>query len=431
MTVETLNETVTTREVKIIVGQEDFNKKYDDKLKKLSKTIKLEGFRKGRVPVGLVKKRFGKSIKAELTEDLLQETSKVYLDELKELLVSQPSMDDFKEDKKGGFYYTIKCEFIPEFDMGEYKNLDIEVEAEKLDEEEFNKYITEQFLPGFSKKVEVEGRDIIEEKDIAVVDIKAYKDGKDVEEFNRVDFPLEVGKNIFEGIDTAVMGKKIGDEVEFNYVKDENSDAIKFDISIKKIETFETPELNEDFVQQYFAHGREEYNLETFKNDLRAEYQIQIDKKNHGKLVEKYVEITGSRYNLDIPKTIMEGAKQDFLNRYLHTNKDTKIEDKEAFFKENEEGIIKMAKEQIFVLKLKDIEDIHTHQDEIVNYIETFSRQYGLPQEEAVKLFSDRNRYNEIVGLIENQKIEDFIIQNNNLVEVAMSNDSVTEEVSE
>jgi len=404
MTVETLNETVTTKEVKIIVGQEDFDKKYNDKLKKLSKTIKLEGFRKGKVPVALVKKRFGKSIKAEITEDLLDETSRAYLDGMKELLVAQPQMDDFNQDKKGTFYYTIKSEFIPEFDMGEYKNLDIEVEVEKIEEEEFDKYVNEQFLPGFSKKVDVEGRDAIEENDVAVVDIKAFKDGKDVEEFNKVDFPLEVGKNVFEGIDAAVMGKKVGEELEFNYVKDEESDAVTFKITVKKLEVFETPVLNEEFVQQYFAHGRDEYDLEAFTKDLRAEYQAQIDKKNNGKLVEKYIKQVGSVYQLEIPATILNGAKQDFLNRHLHENKDAKVEDKDAFYAEHDEEIKSMAREQIFVLKLKDIEDIHTQQNEVVNYIQSFARQYGLPQEEATKLFSDRNRYSEIVGLIENQK---------------------------
>lgn len=424
MTVETLNETVTTKEVKIIVGEEDFNKRYDDKLKKLSKTIKLEGFRKGRVPVALVKKRFGKSIKAEITEDLLQETSTSYLEGLSELVIAQPKMDDFNQEQKGGFNYTIKYEFIPEFDMGQYKGLDIEVELEKLNDEEFNKYVTEQFLPGFSQKLPVEGRDIIEDKDIAIVDIKAYQDGKDVDEFNKVDFSLEIGKDIFKGIDTAVLGKKIGEEVEFNYVEDEKSDAVLFKISVKGIEALKTPELNEEFVQQYFAHGREEYNLEAFNKDLKTEYQSQIDRKNNGKLVEKFIDLASSRYELDLPETILEGAKQDFLGRHLQENEGVKVEDKEAFYKEHNEAINKLAREQVFILKLKEIENIKTEQNEIINYIQSFSKQYGLPQEEAMKIFSDRNRYAEIVSLIENQKIEEFIIQNNNLKDTVSSSDS-------
>ncbi len=431
MTVETLNETVTTKEVKVVVPQEEFDKKYNAKLKNLSKTVKLEGFRKGKVPVSLIKKRFGKSVKAEITEDLLQETSTSYLDGLDVIMVSQPSMDDFKQEKKGEFYYTIKYEFIPDFDMGEYKNLDLEIETEKLDEEEFDKYLKEQFLPGFSKRVEVEDRDIIENSDIAVIDIKATKDGKEVEELNKIDFPLEVGKDIFKGIDDAVLGKKIGDKIEFTYIKDENSEPVTFNITVKKLETFQTPELDEDFVQQYFAHGREEYNKEAFLKDLKAEYQGQIDRKNNGKLVEKYLEVVTQRYTLDIPKTILEGAKQDFLNRYLQENKDAKIEDKEKFFEDHKEEIEKLARQQVFILKLKDVEHIHSHEHEIINYINTFTRQYGIPQEEAIKLFSDRNRYSEIVALIENQKIEEFIINNNNLVDLSANSTTPVENTEE
>jgi len=431
MTVETLNETVTTKEVKVIVNKEEFEKKYNAKLKNLSKTVKLEGFRKGRVPVALIKKRFGKSVKAEITEDLLQETSTSYLEGLKVLMVSQPSMEDFKQEKSGEFFYTIKYEFIPDFDMGKYKDLDVEIEAEKLNEEDFKKYLDEQFLPGFSKKVAVEGRDIVENSDLAVVDIKAYKDGKDVEEFNKVDFPLEMGKDIFTGIDNAVLGKKIGDEIEFNYVKDENSDPITFKITIKALEVFETPELNEEFVQQYFAHGRDEYNLEAFLADLKSEYQGQIDRKNNGKLVEKYIEMVTPVYTLDIPKTILEGAKQDYLNRKMQEDKELKVDDKEKFFEENKEKIEALARQQVFILKLKNTENIQSTEHEIINYINTFSRQYGIPQEEAIKLFSDKNRYSEIIALIENQKIEDFIVNNNNLVDISTSSSTPVENTEE
>jgi trigger factor len=346
-------------------------------------------------------------------------------------MVSQPTMDNFKQNKKGEFYYTIKYEFIPDFDMGEYKNLDLEIETEKLDEDEFNKYLKEQFLPGFSKRVEVEGRDIIENSDIAVVDIKATKDGEEVEELNKIDFPLEVGKDIFKGIDDVILGKKIGDEIEYTYIKDENSEPINFKIKIKKLETFQTPELNEDFVQQYFAHGREEYNVETFLKDLKAEYQGQIDRKNNGKLVEKYLEVVTQRYTLEIPKTILNGAKQDFLNRYLQEHEGEKIEDKEKFFEEHKEEIENLARQQVFILKLKNVEHIHSHEHEIINYINSFTRQYGIPQEEAIKLFSDKNRYSEIVALIENQKIEEFIINNNNLVDLSTSEASPVENTEE
>ncbi len=418
MAIEILNETLTTKEVKISVSKEDFDKKYNEKLKHLSKTVKVEGFRKGKVPVALIKKRFGQSVKAEVTEALVEETSSSYLEGLDVIMVSQPIMDGFKQEKTGEFFYTVKSEFIPDFDMGEYKNLDIEVEAEKLNEDEFNKYLNEQFLPGFSKRVEIEGRDIVENSDLAIVDIKATRNGEEVKEYERVDFPLEMGKDIFKGIDESVLGKKIGDEVDFEYKKDEE-EAVNFHITVKKLERFEVPELNEEFVQQYFAHGRDEYNVEAFLKDLKNEYQMQIDKKNNAKLVDKYIEKITSVYTLEIPKSILEGAKQDFLNRHLHENKEEKIEDKDKFFKENEEEINKLARQQIFVLKLKNVENVHASQSDVINYIQTFTRQYGIPQDEVMKLFSDRNRYAEVVGLIENQKIEEFIVNNNNLVDIS------------
>ena len=422
MTIETLKETPTSKEIKIIVNNDEFQQNYEKKLKKLAKTVKLEGFRKGRVPVALIKKRFGKSIKAEVTEELLEKTSDSYLKDLTYIMVTRPEMDDFKQEKDGSFYYTIKFEHVPEFELKDYKNLDIEIEEEKFDEKKFDEYLKNNFLPGFSKRVAVEDRDTVEKEDIAIVDIKAVtKEGEEVKELNKTDFPLEVGKDIFKGIDEAIIGKKVGDKIEFEYKKDDESNPVLFNIEIKKLERFEVPELNEEFVQQYFAHGREEYGVEEFLKDLKAEYQNQLDKINHGKMVDSYLKLMIEKYDFEIPETVWEQSKEIFLEKYKRENPDAKLDNKEEILKENEKEIKDIAKTQVILLKIKDLENIYASEYEIVNFINDFAIRYGMPKEETLKMFSDKNRYNEVLTLIENEKLERFIVENNKIKDITES----------
>jgi trigger factor len=418
MTVEVLNETATKKEVKISVSKEDFQKKYEGKVKKLAKTIKLEGFRKGKVPVSLVKKRFGKSLKAEVTEELAQETYNEHLNSLDLTFVKEPVMNDFKQEKTGEFQYTLNYEFIPEFDLGEYKGLNIEIEVEKFTEEDFNKYLNEKFLPGFSKRVPVEDRETVQEGDVAIIDISVADEN---DSLNKTDFPLEVGKDVFKGIDEVIIGKKIGDEFEFDYVK-ENSDTIKMTIKIVGLEVFKTPELNEEFVEQYFSYGREEYGVEEFLNDLKKEYKAQIESKNNSKMLQKYLDIVPEKYDFEIPDALMEAVKNDFLASYIAKNGE--VQDKEAFFQEHKEEIEKLAKRHVFILRLKAVEDIQVYESDLIQYYTTLVKNYGIPEEEAVKYITEPTKKAEVLYLLENNKIEKFIVENNNFVDISASGDS-------
>ncbi len=405
--INVINESTTEKKIRINVSADDFKKNYDARIEKLKKTIKLDGFRKGRVPVALIKKRFSKSIKAEVTEALLDSSYQEYLRDCEDDILTQPTLDNLEKKEKDGFSYDLSYEFIPKFDFSNYKGLDLEIEKEVFTDELLEKYINDELLPRYKEPVETEENDIKEDSVL-----KVNMESED-ENFQKTDYILELGKFYVDEINKELLNHKVGDEVSVKFKRDEKDIEVK--VTISKIMKFETPSFDEDFVQKHFARGDKSYNLENFRKDLADDYKLALEQKNNALMIEKYFDILVDKYNFDIPKTILTASEDMLFN-----SKKEKEEEKEDFIKNNQEDIIKIAKRQILTSRITKEEELMPTNDDMNSYLSNMSRQYGIGMKELNDFLSkDRNQYNMIIEQITNKKLEKFVVDNNKMVDVS------------
>ncbi len=405
--INVINESTTEKKIRINVSADDFKKNYDAKIEKLKKTIKLDGFRKGKVPVALIKKRFSKSIKAEVTEALLDSSYQEYLRDCEDDILTQPTLDNLEKKEKDGFSYELSYEFIPKFDFSNYKDLDLEIEKEVFTDELLEKYINDELLPRYKEPVETEENDIKEDSVL-----KVNMESED-ENFQKTDYILELGKFYVDEINKELLNHKVGDEVSVKFKRDEKDIEVK--VKISKIMKFETPSFDEDFVQKHFARGDKSYTLENFRKDLTDDYKLALEQKNNALMIEKYFDILVDKYNFDIPKTILTASEDMLFN-----SKKEKEEEKEDFIKNNQEDIIKIAKRQILTSRITKEEELMPTNDDMNSYLSNMSRQYGIGMKELNDFLSkDRNQYNMIIEQITNKKLEKFVVDNNKMVDVS------------
>ena len=405
-----VKETETTKEIKVTVPADSFTKEFNSRLKQVARTVKIDGFRKGKIPMAIIKKRYGNSIKAEITEKLIDSSYNDFMKENKDMIITQPKMDNFNQNKAGEFSYVLSYECLPNFEFKNYKDREFEIEIEKYTDEALENYINNDLMPRYRKDVTSE-KETVEADGLVLVDMESED-----EELNKTDYLLEVGKFYIEDINKDIVGLKKGDSLNINY---EGKD-IK--VSIKEIKEYSTPVLDEEFVKEHFAQGREDYNLEKFRADLADDYKLSLEGKNNALLVEKYILTLGKEYDFAIPKTILDSARETVLLRHNQKNPDNIItdENKEKFFEEHNQEILDSAREQVLILRLKDEEKIQTTPQEIDNYIYSMAQQYHMPVDSIKEVFfKDRNRYNELISTLENKKIEDFIVQNNKMVDLS------------
>lgn len=422
MSIEILKEENTSREMKVAVEAALFQKACKQELKKISQTTRMNGFRKGKVPFSVVQKRYGQMVNQQITEKMINDSLSEHLNGVEEILVSQPSVTDYKLSDDGGFVYNVSYQFVPQFELNNYTGRDISIEMHTVTDEYFENYLNEKVLTGFAKREAVTGRDVVEAGDLAIVDMEAYRGDEKIESFTKTDLPLEIGKQAFsEALDQAVTGTKVGDVVESDYTAPEaDAEAVTLKVTVKGIEQFIVPELTDELVKENFAYGREDYTIDNFKEDLKKQLEGQITSENNNKMIETYLEELAAEHDFEVPVAVKESSKQSFHQRHMQQNQGDTIKPEDLYATKKDE-IDKMARVQVLLLKLKKVAQIQASEDEVIKQLFQMRQMYGLNQEQIEQIMGNREQYNEILNMVEQRKLESFIVDNNNM----KSSDSV------
>ncbi len=129
------------REIKITLAAHELEPHYEQAYLRAQPEIQVQGFRKGKVPLNIIKKRFGKALEADAVEDIATAVFREALDSQDIHPVGQPSLQDVQRESDGSMTLTIGYEVLPEFELAEYRNLDVEKFVFPVTEEDIEKEI--------------------------------------------------------------------------------------------------------------------------------------------------------------------------------------------------------------------------------------------------------------------------------------------------
>src|SRR5208282_4333131 len=154
-----MTEATCKREIELEIPAENVKKAADKIARDLARVARIPGFRPGKAPVALIQRRFADDIKGEVLESLLPEFLSAALQEKKMIPVNRPEVDQVKFDDNGPVKFRATFEVLPEFELADYKGLEIEVEAMEIGDAEVDKAI-EEIRERAATYAPVEGRAI-------------------------------------------------------------------------------------------------------------------------------------------------------------------------------------------------------------------------------------------------------------------------------
>src|SRR5262244_628268 len=168
-------EATCRRELELEIPAEDVNKATERVAKEIARVARVPGFRPGKAPVSLIKRRFADDIKGEVLQSLVPEKVEKAVAEQKLNPVSQPQVDKLDFNEGQPLKFRAVFEVLPEFDLGKYKGLDIEMPAMQVTDEDVNKALeeTRERAAAFAP---VEGR-AIENGDFVQLKLAGVPDG--------------------------------------------------------------------------------------------------------------------------------------------------------------------------------------------------------------------------------------------------------------
>lgn len=392
-----------TEKITIKIEGEEWQKALDKTFKKKQKDVKIDGFRKGAVPKEVYYEKVGiESLYMDSLNDLagsaLQKAFKVA--KIKPIIDPDMEVIDVNKD-----YATYEITFIgkPDITLGAYKNLKIKKEEVKVTDEEVANEI-EHLRNEFAEiKVKEDGE--VETGDTAVIDFKGFVDGKELDGASGVNYPLEIGSNMFiHGFEDAIIGMKVDEtksiDLKFpdDYTPDLAGKKVKFDITLKEIKTRIIPEIDEDFFEDL---GYEKVtNEKELKEEVKKILTERKEQDNDDKYLDEILNKASNNMKVEIYEEIIhdeihrlmsqfeEQLKMQnlTLDQYLEYTKMTK----DDLHKNMEPEAIKRIKYRFLLEEVAEKENIEVTEEEADKDAEEMAKNYGITKEELMKAFGSK-----------------------------------------
>lgn len=299
----------------------------NDYIEKIRGTFSLKGFRKGQVPLEVIKEKYGKSIMAEEADKIISETLRKLVDDNKFKLALPPKIDIKTFESGQNVEFTAVIELypqVPEIELNKIKltKRDAEIEASDVDEA-LNKML--KFYRKWNKQ---DAGHKAKMGDAVNIDYVGKIDKVEFEGGSAKGHQLELGSNSFiDDFEKQLTGKKAGDEVRVKvkfpkeYHKEEFSGkAAEFDVKINEVLTGEMPEVNDEFVKNNFGMENKEKLVEAVKKQLADSYE----NMSRTLFKKELFDFLNKKHDFELPSGLVEEQLTQLMNDAELVNKSEK-----------------------------------------------------------------------------------------------------------
>ena len=392
--------------------------------KKNVKKFNVPRFRKGKVPMSVVKKYYGIEVLLEDAVNFAIEGS--YANVLKENNVRPvdfPKVEVVQAEEGKDLIYTAEVTVYPEVELGAYKGLNVEKKTYEVTEEEVAAKLKE--MQEKNARVEVK-EGAIENGNIAVIDFKGFIDGVAFEGGEGHDYSLEIGSGSFiDNFEEQLVGAKAGDKVEVNvtfpenYGKEElNGKPAKFEVEVKEVKAKELPVLDDEFAKEV----SEFETLEALKEDTTKKLEEANTARAEREYEEAILRAVVENAKMDIPAVMVEQEidrmVQNLAQRLQYQGltleqyfqfTGTDAEKMREYMKENAETKVKT---ELVLEALQKAEKMEVLDEELKEKASEVAKLYGANDEKMVELLL-QNQREALVADVMTSKVINFLKENN------------------
>ena len=400
------------RKIKVVIPAEEYKNTYYKVVRKIGKTNRIPGFRKGKVPDDVVIKQFGYQVKDESVNELISKSMYQALNEAKieNLADSMPLIENIEDTGiSNDFAYTFSVEVYPVVDLSEgVDTVEFKKVVGQITDEDINKMIdTLCRQQGSWEASEAE----IAKENLVRIDFEGFKDGQSIEKTKAQNYPIIIGSSrMIPGFEDQLLGHKVNDEFEFNitfpadyHAADLAGQEVLFKVKVNEVMLRKPAELNDELVKSFGVEGGVDAFRADVKKNMERELNQVVFRENSDEVISKLIAKYG---NIELPSREVE-------NMFNNIKKNQKDAD-EAKLKES---CANMIKQKIIIGAVCRKYNITPSEERVNAFIDSIASAYDQADEFKKALAKNPEQLNNIRNRAMFEQIVDEVLAKGKVTE--------------
>lgn len=415
---QTNQETVNPleRRIDMAVALSDIDKDVETRLKKLARTVKMAGFRPGKVPFKLVAQQYGPQVRSEAIGEAVEKAFGAVVREQNLRVAGFPRIEPKNAADQSKLEFSAVFEVYPEIKLGDIGSAELERPELEVGEADVDKTIE---ILRKQRAVFVAADRPAAKEDRVKVDFTGRVDGEVFEGGQAKDFMMMLGAgNMLTGFEDAIEGMKVGESKTFDLTFPEDYRAehlagkqASFEVTVKAVEMAQLPEVNADFAHSL---GIEDGDVEKMRAEVRSNLEREVKRRVQARVKDQAMKVLLEANPIDVPKSLVdqearqlaEAARQDLANRGVNV-KEVPVEP--AWFAEQAVRRVKLG---LIIAELVKEKGLAASAEQLRAMIDDLAQSYEKPEEVVRWYYSQPRQLAQVEALAIEENVVKWVMDN-------------------
>ncbi len=413
MQVSVENVSALERRMTVEVPEESVAEEIGNRLASLARTTRVDGFRPGKVPMKILKQRYGTQVRQEVISEVMRNSFYEAISTEEIHPAGQPTIEDVNDDPGNGFKFDASFEVYPEITLSDSTALEIECPVCEIADSDVDEMIETL------RKQRVEWS-VVERAaksgDKVNIDFKGLLDGEAFDGGTSEGYDLELGSGSFvAGFEDGIVDKSASDEISLDLSfpdeyqnKELAGKAVVFEVKVNSVSESVLPEVNNEFIVEF--GGSEEGGLEAFRNDIRENMGRERDQAVKNRTKQRVMDALLAANAFDVPKSLvteeagrlLEDMCNNLLGRGMPQEQTSSLQT--AMFEDQASKRVSIGLIMAEVIKVNDIK---VEPSRVRETIETMAASYDDPEQVLKWYYEDQSR----LADVESSVLEDDVVE--------------------
>jgi len=415
VSVETLEK--LERKITLTLPVNVIQNEVQSRLRRLAKTVKMDGFRPGKVPMNVVAQRYGYSVHYEVMNDKVGEAFSSAANEARLRVAGQPRITEKEGSPEGELSFDAVFEVFPEVTLGDLTGVEVEKLTSEVTPAAIDK--TLDILRKQRRTFALRAHDTaVQPGDRATVDFEGKIDGEPFAGGKADDFQFILGDGqMLKEFEDATVGMKVGESKTFQLAfpadyhgKDVAGKTADFMVSVKKIEASHLPQVDEALAKSL---GIPDASVDGLRADIQKNLEREIKFRLLARNKQAAMEALVSKAQLDLPKASVQSELQRLIENARADLKQRGVKDAdkapipEEVFRPQAERRVRLG---LVVAELVRANSLQARAEQIKSHIDDLAASYEKPADVVRWYYGDNKRMSEVESIVIENNVTDFVL---------------------